>query len=326
MSTEKGQQERRIKSFAANVMTSSSFFLVNKQLVMKIGYRDAMTLGLLIDAWQYWSSVGKLEDDGSFYKVRQEIADDMGTGLRDIDSAIKNLQACGLIEVKRKGLPAKCFYKINFEKIHDILHDDPISKEQVKTGEQDLLLEQNCNSSGSSHRSAFGADLDLLEKQTTNTTGNKTTKTRLQEIGGADHSPSAAQLGPTERRQSGGSDVWVEYADRFERTHGFSPPRSAKANKQCLDIVKAIGKERAIAAMRAWFSKEYRRVDSYPFAQSHPLELFQKQINKILKFAETGELQNNESVRRQAQTAATMSAAEQAIANLNAREARNAER
>lgn len=160
------QQENLVDS----LFSQGRFLMIHRQWMQGIGYRQAMILALLVDQWSYWRSKGRLQPDGSFYKVRQEIADEMGAGIKDVDAGIKRLEELGLISGKMVGVPAKKFIQLNFDGIMRI-----VEKTQLPSKRKSSPPEENPQEKQSI---PFKGNLDPLKKERTETTDTETTENR----------------------------------------------------------------------------------------------------------------------------------------------------
>jgi DNA-binding Lrp family transcriptional regulator len=115
------QQEIQAQNTVFSTLTGNSFLQVNRRMMSVLGYRQAIVLSYLIDQWAYLRNAGKLQEDGSFYKERTWIADCLGTGVKDVDSALRILEEKGVISRTRKGLNPEKYYHIDFNAIVEIL-------------------------------------------------------------------------------------------------------------------------------------------------------------------------------------------------------------
>lgn len=109
------------------LIASSSFVVVNKQLVKELGLEEALMLGELASEYSYWLDREELTDDGYFYSTVENVEDN--TGLSDYKQrkALNSLKQKGLVDVDLRGLPAKRFVKI-FEEQLLKLFENKISK------------------------------------------------------------------------------------------------------------------------------------------------------------------------------------------------------
>jgi len=74
----------------------------------------SITAGLLLSQLLYWAKTMEYKE---FYKTDKDFADELGMGLYELKGAKKKLNDLGLVSIKRKGVPAKTYYKVNVEKV-----------------------------------------------------------------------------------------------------------------------------------------------------------------------------------------------------------------
>lgn len=103
-----------------SLIASRNFIAVNKDLMRLLGLDEAVLLGELASEYAYWHEQNKL-DGGWFYSTVENVEKNTTLKKNRQATALKNLQKIGIIEVTRKGLPAKRYIKINEEKILDVL-------------------------------------------------------------------------------------------------------------------------------------------------------------------------------------------------------------
>lgn len=88
-----------------------------------------VTGALFLSQLLYWSDRGS-EGNGWIYKTQAEWTDETGLSRREQETARRQLREAGVIEECYKGLPAKLFYRINFDALSDYL------ERQVKVAEK----------------------------------------------------------------------------------------------------------------------------------------------------------------------------------------------
>lgn len=103
-----------------SLIASRNFIAVNKDLMRLLGLNEAVLLGELASEYEYWREQDKL-DGGWFYSTVENVEKNTTLKKNRQATALKNLQKIGIIEVTRKGLPAKRYIKINEEKILEVL-------------------------------------------------------------------------------------------------------------------------------------------------------------------------------------------------------------
>jgi len=99
-----------------NLLSSSAFLVVNKELAKQMGLHEVVLLADLISKEQYFIDNKQL-NEGWFFNTAKNIQDDTTLTAHKQRKAIKNLKSFGIIETKRKGIPAKQYFKINENKL-----------------------------------------------------------------------------------------------------------------------------------------------------------------------------------------------------------------
>lgn len=100
--------------FLRNVLSGSSYFMVNKTILKKVGVDEAILLSCLVEAEEifenewFFQTVETIEELTTLTEYRQ-------------NKAIKNLEKLGVLEKKLLGMPAKRHFRINIQKILEFL-------------------------------------------------------------------------------------------------------------------------------------------------------------------------------------------------------------
>ena len=94
-----------------HLLSSSAFIVLNKQLAKQVGLKEAILLADLISKEEYFISKGMT--DGWFFNTEANIEEDTTLNSYHQRKCLRTLKKEGLIEVKRKGIPAKQYFKIN---------------------------------------------------------------------------------------------------------------------------------------------------------------------------------------------------------------------
>ena len=104
-----------------HLLSSTAFLVLNKQLAKQIGLKAAVLLADLISKEEYFIAKGMT--DGWFFNTEANIEEDTTLNSYHQRKCIKTLKKEGLIEVKRKGIPAKQYFKINEQQVPQILNN-----------------------------------------------------------------------------------------------------------------------------------------------------------------------------------------------------------
>ena len=119
-------QEKTFKQ----LLMSSNYYTLNKQVVKTLGIEPAFLLTILIEA-----SDGLADDEGWFYQTIEKIGELTGIGRHKQDKIIKDLIESKILEQKNKGVPCKRYFKINYEMIENLV----FQKQQTSLSQNDKL-------------------------------------------------------------------------------------------------------------------------------------------------------------------------------------------
>jgi hypothetical protein len=104
-----------------HLLSSTAFLILNKELSRRVGLKEAVLLADLISKEEYFISNGMT--DGWFFNTEANIEADTTLTPYQQRKCIKNLKKHKLIIVKRMGIPAKQFFKINEEQVIQFLNN-----------------------------------------------------------------------------------------------------------------------------------------------------------------------------------------------------------
>tara|TARA_R110002110_G_scaffold261846_1_gene477692 strand:+ start:1564 stop:2184 length:621 start_codon:yes stop_codon:yes gene_type:complete len=104
-----------------HLLSSSAFLVVNKSLAKQIGLKETVLLADLISKEEYFIANGMT--DGWFFNTEANIEADTTLTSFMQRKCLKTLRKYGIIETKRKGIPAKQFFKINEQLVIKFLNN-----------------------------------------------------------------------------------------------------------------------------------------------------------------------------------------------------------
>ena len=119
------------------LLASRNFITVNKTLIQTLGIEEAIMLGELASEYDYWENNDKLEE-GWFFSTVENVEENTTLTKYKQKKALDNLQKIGVLEVQRKGIPAKRYIKINEKKVFEILSNK--KSKNLTSGSQEILL------------------------------------------------------------------------------------------------------------------------------------------------------------------------------------------
>lgn len=103
-----------------NILSQSSWWMVNKALTKEIGLDASVLLSDLLSKYEYFENRGMLED-GTFFNKRVEIEADTTIPPYRQNKAIQILVKRKLISVTNKGIPPKTRFKVNLLEINKLI-------------------------------------------------------------------------------------------------------------------------------------------------------------------------------------------------------------
>jgi hypothetical protein len=113
-----------------HLLSSSAFLIVNKQLAKQVGLKGAVLLADLISKEEYFIANGMT--DGWFFNTEANIEKDTTLTSYQQRKVLKTLKKNEIIETKRKGIPAKQYFKINEANLLKILSCEETEELVVK--------------------------------------------------------------------------------------------------------------------------------------------------------------------------------------------------
>ena len=122
-----------------SLLASDNFITVNRTLIKAVGLDAAVILGELASEANYWKENGGAED-GFFYSTVENLEEKTSLSKYLQASALEKLKAAGLVEIEKRGLPARRYIKINEEKLLEVF-DNKKSKILTTVGEKISPLE-----------------------------------------------------------------------------------------------------------------------------------------------------------------------------------------
>ena len=125
--------------YALEIFSSDAYFTVNKKLLKHYGPEVSIFLTNLIDKYKYFKNKGTLQNGDWFHITHEYQLSDTGLSISKLRNCKSFLQAENILEVKKKGLPAQDWYRINFNMILTKLSLTPQWSGYVITGDQDTL-------------------------------------------------------------------------------------------------------------------------------------------------------------------------------------------
>ena len=118
----------------AKLLSTDGFIQVNKTLIKKVGLHEAILIGELCAEYNYWEERDML-DGGYFYSTRDNIEENTGLSEHYQRKALSTLYELGIILIEKRGLPAKNYYKINFDTLLSIIEESSCQRRRQQDAE-----------------------------------------------------------------------------------------------------------------------------------------------------------------------------------------------
>lgn len=104
-----------------SMLAKENYISYSKPIARKLGIDEAILFGELC-------SVNYRFDDEEFYYEQEKLMNDTCLTEYRLRNALKNLQSANLVTIIKKGLPAKNYYKLNADKLLEIIEEDKKSR------------------------------------------------------------------------------------------------------------------------------------------------------------------------------------------------------
>tara|TARA_R110000824_G_scaffold107747_2_gene254261 strand:+ start:2370 stop:3035 length:666 start_codon:yes stop_codon:yes gene_type:complete len=126
-----------------HLLSSSAFIICNKILAKKLGLKATILLSDLISKEEYFITNGQLDSEGYFFNTQSNIEDDTTLTPYQQRNALKTLKKYFLIDTKRKGIPAKQYFKINEEQVMKFLNNKETSSLPSINKNKEIIINNN---------------------------------------------------------------------------------------------------------------------------------------------------------------------------------------
>lgn len=111
------------KDFIIELLDTNGYVKVNKVLIKKFGLLGATFIAGLFSQYETCKQNGWLVDKEWFCCTVEDMENSIGLGKKGQSSAVAQAESAGILSTKRIGLPAKRYFRINFNILKDILKE-----------------------------------------------------------------------------------------------------------------------------------------------------------------------------------------------------------
>jgi len=109
-------------SSRSSILAQSSWWTLNKALTIFLGFDASLLLSDLSSKQDYFRVNGQLDENEFFFNLKRNIKFDTSLSEQRQDKAVEILQKYGLLDVvRKKSIPPKLLYKVNYKKINELL-------------------------------------------------------------------------------------------------------------------------------------------------------------------------------------------------------------
>ena len=127
-----------------HLLSSSAFIVLNKELARQVGLKEAVLLADLISKEEYFIANGMT--DGWFFNTEDNIYKDTTLTAYQQRRCLTTLKKEGLIEVKRKGIPAKQYFRINEQQVIKLLNNlSAINSTTINKNKEIIIINKYFN-------------------------------------------------------------------------------------------------------------------------------------------------------------------------------------
>ena len=123
------------------LLSSTAFIVLNKELAKQVGLKEAVLLADLISKEEYFISKGMT--DGWFFNTEANIEADTTLNSYHQRKCLKTLKKFKIIETKRKGIPAKQYFKINEHQVLQILNNLSVKDSTTINKNKEIKINNN---------------------------------------------------------------------------------------------------------------------------------------------------------------------------------------
>jgi predicted transcriptional regulator len=238
-----------------SLLAMDGYWMVNKTIAKALGIIAAVILGDLCSQLQYWSSRGETDEDGWFFCTVDTLESNTGISAHQQREAIRVLEERGIIEVERRGIPARRFFKLHADAIEKIFNpdlEDEWGEERPEIDERvDNKLLKNSTTEASNFEHLDTQNLNSNKNKLSNTVTNEKGSTKKARASGSRTEKPIRKIVPPQRE-------WVEEYCR-ERGNNINAQKFCDYYEACGWMTGRHKMKDWQAAVRTWEARDNER-------------------------------------------------------------------
>ena len=203
------------KNSIKQLLMTSNFYVLNKQLVKSLGIETAFFLTTLVEADETLA-----DDEGWFYQTSKTLEEITGLSNHKQTKCIEQLISLGILLQENKGVPMKRYFKLNYDQILKFLNTriEKISNQELKKVESKSLKNLKTSFQKNSNNKEY--NINNLDKEL-----NIKTTTKLDNLNKIDQdskgSSTSSSSSPVENSSSKEKDTIYQIKSALQ-SHGIS--------------------------------------------------------------------------------------------------------
>ncbi|MFR4480055.1 MAG: hypothetical protein ACLUBL_12145 [Fusobacterium sp.] len=209
------------------LLMTSNFYVLNKQLVKKLGIETAFFLTALVEADETLA-----DNEGWFYQTSKTLEEITGLSNHKQTKCIEQLFSLGILLQENKGVPMKRYFKLNYDQILKFLNTriEKTSNQELKKVESKSLKNLKTSFQKNSNNKEY--NINNLDKEL-----NIKTTTKLDNLNKIDQeskdSSSSSSSSPVENSSSKEKETIYQIKSALQ-SHGIS----VDTCKNIMELVK----------------------------------------------------------------------------------------
>lgn len=203
------------KNSIKQLLMTSNFYVLNKQLVKSLGIETAFFLTTLVEADETLA-----DDEGWFYQTSKTLEEITGLSNHKQTKCIEQLISLGILLQENKGVPMKRYFKLNYDQILKFLNTriEKISNQELKKVESKSLKNLKTSFQKNSNNKEY--NINNLDKELNIKTTTKLDNLDKIEQNSKDSSTSSSSS-PVKNSSSKEKDTIYQIKSALQ-SHGIS--------------------------------------------------------------------------------------------------------